>query len=48
MGADRGERPPWIFKHGPNFVDRGLIVQFFGLCYFSIFFSVGPSQEEAK
>jgi len=42
MGVGSGEQgavAPWIFKHGPDIVDRGLIVLFFGLfCYFSVFF----------
>jgi len=38
-GRQEGRAPsPWIFKHGTDIVDRGLIVLFFGLfCYFSIF-----------
>jgi len=35
MGVGSGERGgcslPWIFKHGTDTVDRGLIVLFFGL-----------------
>jgi len=28
-----GARPPWIFKHGINIVNRGLKVLFFGLFF---------------
>jgi len=35
-GAGGGPWPPWTFIHGPDIVDGGLIVLFFGL------FSVGP------
>jgi len=31
---------PWIFIHGTNLVDKGLKVLFFGVFYFSVFFSV--------
>jgi len=31
---------PWIFKHGTNIVDRGLIVLFFGLFLLLLFFGV--------
>jgi len=37
----RGSCPPWIFIHGTDRVDRGLIVLFFGL------FSVATPLEEA-
>jgi len=34
---------PWIFIHGTDIVNKGLIMLFFSLfCYFSVFFSVGP------
>jgi len=42
----RGAVTPWIFIHGTNVVDIGLIVLFFGLfCYFSVFFPVATSLE---
>jgi len=42
MGVGSGGRvPPWIFIHGINIVDRGLIALFFGLV------SIVSSLEEA-
>jgi len=33
----------WVFMHGTDIADRGLIVLFFGLfCYFSVFFLLFP------
>jgi len=41
--GSRGPWPPWIFIHGTDLVNRGLIVLFFAFfCYFSFFF-VAPS-----
>jgi len=40
-----GGRGPWIFIHGIDIVDRGLIVLFFGkslIVFFFGFFSVAP------
>jgi len=35
---------PWVFIHGTDIVNKGLIVLFFGLfCYFFGLFSVGPT-----
>jgi len=39
MGGRGGPWPPWIFVHGTDIIDKGLIVLFFGL------FSVGPLEE---
>jgi len=37
---------PWIFIHGTDVINKGLIVLFFGLfCYFSIFFPLLPPLE---
>jgi len=33
MDVDREAVPPWIFIHGTDIVDRGLIVLFFGLVF---------------
>jgi len=39
MGVGSGGVGPWIFIHGPDIVNRGLIVLFFDLCLlFSVFF----------
>jgi len=39
-----GPWPPWIFIHGTDIVDRGLIVLFFGLflLFFGFFFVALP------
>jgi len=39
-----GSWPPWIFTHGTDTVDRGLIVLFFGLfwLFFGLFFRWPP------
>jgi len=43
-GAGRGRGLPWIFIHGTDIGDKGLIVLFSVLfCYFSVFFSLAPS-----
>jgi len=46
MGVGSGGKgavaPLWIFMHGTDIVDKGLIVLFFDLFPFSVFFSVTP------
>jgi len=41
----RGACPPWIFIHGTNIVNKGLIVIFFGLflLFFGLFLHCPPS-----
>jgi len=36
----QGAVAPWIFKHGTDIVDRGLIMPFFG--HFLLFFCIFP------
>jgi len=41
----QGGLGPWIFMHGTDIIDRGLIVLFFCLfCYFSVFFPLAPQE----
>jgi len=45
----RGRTPSWIFIHGTDIVDRGLIVLFFDLFLpFFDLFSVGPPWKRLK
>jgi len=44
-GQRGGCTPPWIFIHGTDIVDRGLIVLFLVFfCYFSVFFPLLPGR----
>jgi len=44
----QGVVPPWIFLHGTNIVDRGLIVLLLGILFAILrSFSNGPPLEEA-
>jgi len=44
----QGGVPPWIFIHGTNIVDRGLILLFFDVfAVFRLFFSIALPPEEA-
>jgi len=48
VGSGDGLWPSWIFMHGTNIVDRGLIVLFFVfLAIFFGLFSIASSLEEA-
>jgi len=43
-GRQEGAVAPWIFIHGTDIVDRGLIVLFsVFFCYFSVFFPLSSS-----
>jgi len=50
MGVGRGAVAPWIFIHGTDIVDRGIIVIFFGLflLFFGIFSVPPPSWKRAS
>jgi len=42
VGREGLAPPPWIFTHGTNIVNRGLIVLFFRLIAFRCFFPLPP------